>query len=217
MRAAVALFGLALASPVHASFAVPPNAPGQYAPRDECSAIAGAAPFLAALRSAVTARDAEAFAALASPEIFLDFGGGGGQEEVRAQLGRKSRLWRELDRIMELGCAVDAENGELVMPWFFAQDLGDADPFSTQLALGSAVPLLANPSRKAKVRARLNWQLVHIYEVEVSDPGYETVAVIDSDLEGHVRSSQLRSQLDYRLIARKEGDGWRIVTFLAGD
>ena len=70
------LAALALgASPAAASFAVTPNAPGQYAPRDECSAQPGGAEFLVALKAAVAARDNKAFADLTSAEIVLDFGG----------------------------------------------------------------------------------------------------------------------------------------------
>jgi hypothetical protein len=216
-RGPVAMALLALAAPASASFAVPPNAPGHYAPRDECAAVPAAAPFLGSLKSAVTARDANAIADLASPDILLDFGGGGGREAVLERFGAGSSLWHELEAIMVLGCAFDEENGALVMPWFFAQDLGDADPFSTMVTLGSAVPLRARPSRTAGVRTRLNWQLVHIYEVEVDDPGYRTVAVIGSDREGYIEERKLRSQLDYRLKAERRDGEWRITAITAGD
>jgi hypothetical protein len=212
-----ALAALLLAAPARASLQVPPNAPGQYAPRDECADIAGTASFLSALRSAVKKRDAGAVAALASPDIFLDFGSGGRKEEVRARLGPGSRLWRELDRLMALGCAVDSQTGALVMPWFFAQDLGGADPYSTAVTLGSAVALRTRPSRAAKVRARLNWQLIHIQETEVSDPGFVTAAVIGGGSEGYIEEAKLRTQLDYRLRAEKIGGRWLIMAFLAGD
>lgn len=217
LSSVIAALALVPFQPALASFAVPPNGPGQYAPRDECSAQDGGAQFLASLKAAVKARDARAVAALSSPDVILDFGGGGGQEAVRERLGKGSKLWRELDKLLALGCAWDEDNGALVLPWFFAQDLGDADPFSTHVILGSAVPLREIPQRSAKVRKVLNWQLVHIYEVEVSDPGFAPVAVIDSEWEGHVRLKDLRSQLDYRVRAEKEGGQWRIKSFLAGE
>ena len=63
---------------------------------------------------------------------------------------------------------------------------------------------MTRPSRRGRVQKVLNWQLIHVYEVEVDDPGYRTVAVIDSNYEGYVRASpSLRSQLDYRLRAEK--------------
>lgn len=212
-----ALVLLALAAPASASFAVPPNAPGQYAPRDECSAKDGGAAFLAALGSAVRARDANALADLASPDIFLDFGGGGGREAVIEMFRGGSDKWKELDAIMALGCAFDEEYEALLLPWFFDQDLGDADPFSTMVTLGDEVPLRERPSRSAKPRARLNWQLVHVYEVEVDDPGYRTVAVIGSDREGYIEVHKLRSQLDYRVRVEKREGEWRITAFVAGD
>jgi hypothetical protein len=215
---AMAMLALSLAaSPALASFAVPPNAPGQYAPRDECSAQEGGVEFLAALKSAVSRRDAEAFADLTSPEIFLDFGGGGGREAVLEMLGRDSEKWKELDKILPLGCAWDGDNSALVLPWFFNQDLGDADPYSTMVTLGSDVPLMTRPSRRGRVQKVLNWQLIHVYEVEVDDPGYRTVAVIDSNYEGYIRIAKLRAQLDYRLRAEKQGGRWLITSFIAGD
>jgi hypothetical protein len=218
IRTAMAMLALSLAaSPALASFAVPANAPGQYAPRDECSAREGGAEFLAALKSAVSRRDAEAFADLTSPEVILDFGGGGGREAVLDMFRGGSEKWKELDKILPLGCAWDEDNSALVMPWFFNQDLGDADPYSTMVTLGSEVPLLSRPSRRGRVVKMLNWQLIHVYEVEVDDPGYRTVAVIDSNYEGHVRIAKLRSQLDYRLRAEKQGGKWLITSFIAGD
>ena len=212
------LAALALgASPALASFAVPPNGPGHYAPRDECSAQEGGGQFLAALKAAVKARDAKAFTVLTSPDVVLDFGGGGGHEAVLEMFRPGSEKWKELDKIMALGCAWDEDNSALVMPWFFNQDLGDADPYSTMVTLGSEVPLMTRPSRRGRVSKILNWQLVHVYEVEVDDPGYRTVAVIDSNYEGYVRIAKLRSQLDYRLRAEKSGGKWLITSFIAGE
>ena len=128
-----------------------------------------------------------------------------------------SEKWRELDKIMALGCAWDEDNSALVMPWFFNQDLGDADPYSTMVTLDSEVPLMTRPSRRGRVSKILNWQLVHVYEVEVDDPGYRTVAVIDSNYEGYVRIAKQRSQLDYRLRAEKSGGKWLITSFIAGE
>jgi len=39
------------------------------------------------------------------------------------------------------------------------------------VTLGSAVPLLSRSSRRGRAVKVLNWQLVHVYEVEVDDPG----------------------------------------------
>jgi hypothetical protein len=208
---------LLVAAPARASFAVPPNPPGHYAPRDECSALPGAAPFLAALRSAVQQRDAKALGAMASAQVQLNLGTSPGQQGLREQLASDPALWAELDRLMLLGCAFDEDNGALVMPWFFAQDLGDADPYSTVLALGPSLPLRTRPSRKASVRSRINWQLIHIFEGEQTPPGFASVAVIDSKRRGYMETVHLRSPLDYRLLAQKQDGVWRITYLVAGD
>jgi hypothetical protein len=53
--------------------------------------------------------------------------------------------------------------------------------------------------------------------VEVPDPGWAQIAVIDSDWEGYIRLKDLRSPLDYRLRAEKQGGEWRITSFVAGE
>jgi len=208
----------AMASPASAGFTVPPNMPGAFAPRDECSRLPGAASLIAALRDAVARRDAKALAVLASDDVMLDYGGGAGKAELLKRLsGREGRtLWRELDAVLALGCA-RFEDGDIVMPWIFAQDLGDVDPYEAMLATGADVPLFRKPGLKGAPIARLNWQMV------VNQPGVKTpkgvmrVSVIGSPLEGYAPAARLRSVIGYRLIAARKNGAWKISAFIAGD
>ena len=219
--AAWAAFALLAAQPVQAGFTAPGNRPGAFAPRGDCLVTPGARAFAATLRGAIARRDARALAVLAADDIRLDFGGGAGKAELRARLAGPdgATLWRELGQASGLGCAIS--HGDLVFPWFFAQELGDVDPFAALLVTGPAVPLYRRASDRARPIARLNWQLV----VPQGDGAGEAaakrplrrVAVIGSRLEGYVPSERLRSQLDYRLIATRKGSGWRISAFVAGD
>ncbi|MFD2780913.1 hypothetical protein ACFS32_07015 [Novosphingobium pokkalii] len=65
-------------------------------PRDDCAALPGWSAFAAKLATAVKTRDAAALAALSSPDVTLDYGGGHGpaelQKRLSAPLARRSGL-----------------------------------------------------------------------------------------------------------------------------
>jgi hypothetical protein len=212
---------LLLATPAFAGFTVPPNRPGAYAPRDECQSVPGASAFAAGMRSAIARRDAQALAGLAADDVQLDFGGGAGKAELRKRLTGPDAgaLWRDLEQASALGCAI--QEGDMVFPWFFAQNLGDVDPFDALLVTGRAVPLYRRNTARARPIAWLNWQLVIAQGTGLAE-GAETrplrqVSVITSPLEGFVPSGQLRSPLAYRIIAARKGRAWKISTIIAGD
>ena len=222
MKIAAWAAGLLLAAqPATAGFTVPANHPGAFAPREQCLSAPGARAFVATLRGAIARRDARALAELAADDVRLDFGGGSGKGELRARLSGPDgdKLWRELEQASSLGCAM--RDGEMVLPWFFAQELGDVDPFDVLLVTGSAVPLYRRASDRTPPIARLNWQLVVPQGEGVGEAAAKRhlrrVSVIGSQLEGYVPSGRLRSQLDHRLFATRVGSGWRISAFIAGD
>ncbi len=189
-----------------------------YPPRDDCRALPGWAAFRKRLETAVTQRDADGLAALSDPDILLDFGGGAGVEELRRRLGDKEyRLWEEIAALLPLGCGPHQEGG-VAMPWIFANSPADADPYVAMLALGSDVPVRAEPDPASPVTARLNWAIVDIadgYEgpgkpfTEVKLPGGQATAFVETP--------KLRSLIDYRLIAEQGKQGWRITALIAGD
>ena len=209
------------AQPVTAGFTVPAHRPGAFAPLEQCVAAPGARAFVATLRGAIARRDARALAKLAADDIRLDFGGGAGKADLRARLTGPDgdKLWSELGQATSLGCAM--RNGEMVLPWFFAQELGDVDPFDALLVTGSAVPLYRQASDRTPPFARLNWQLVvpqgESTGTDAAERPLRRVSVIGSRLEGYVPSDRLRSQLDYRLFATRVGSGWRVSAFVSGD
>ena len=81
-------------------------AQGKYAPQDECKNKPGAEDFRTQLAAAVKAKDAAKLAALAAPDVKLDFGGGSGAAELRKRLAGNQNLWDELTELMALGCGV---------------------------------------------------------------------------------------------------------------
>ena len=219
-RAAFALLALLAAQPALAD-TVPGNRAGAYAPRQECLISPAARAFAATLRGAIVRRDARALAELASDDVTLDFGGGAGKAELRKRLSGAdgARLWRELEEAASLGCAM--REGNMIYPWFFAQQLGDVDPFEALLVTGPSVPLYRRAGSRTAPIARLNWQLVIARGVGPA-PGagkrsLRRVSVIGSRLQGYVAPERLRSPLGYRLIVSRKGPGWRISAFVAGD
>ncbi len=154
-------------------------------------------------------------AALASPTVRLDFGGGAGSADLRRRLGAAEgrKLWRELDRVLPLGCAVQA--GNLVMPAIFAHDFGDTDPFGVMLVTGVRVPLLAAPRASARPLRLLSWTMVTA--ISGDDFGKPFRRVRLSGQTGYVEAAKLRSSVDYRLLVSRTRGAWKIDAFVAGD
>lgn len=192
----------------------------RFAPRDECGDVAGAAEFRAQLEAAVEARDADALAALASEDILLDFGGGSGRSLLRQRLSDPDcQLWSELEKLLPLGCAPSGEGG-ITLPWHFAQDFGAIDPYSTYIALGSKVPLYVKAEGDAVVRY-LDWEPVtlaaFLEESDASEEGPRSEVILPDKERGFVERRQLRSLIDYRILAGPTERGWRMRVFIAGD
>lgn len=190
-----------------------PQQAGPWAPRDGCIAEPGALEFREKLAAAVLAKDADALAALADANIKLDFGGGGGTAELKKRLSDPDQaLWKALTNLVPLGCALNPEGG-LTVPWYFAQDMKLDDPYLSMVVRGVDVPLLDAPKADAKIVKRLSWDVVEVQ----NDPGaYAEVKAADGK-KGFVEADKLRSIIDYRLLADKGADGWKLSAFVAGD
>lgn len=210
-----AAFPAILNANANANAAALPVTTGRFAPLQTCDRLPGAAAFRAALGSAVRRRDGAALAALASRDIRLDFGDGAGTAELRRRLGGADggKLWRELDRILPLGCAVQERN--LVMPSLFAHDFGDTDPFGVMLVTGARVPLLAGPNAAALPLRLLSW--IMVAPVSDDDFGKPFRRVRLGGQTGYVETAKLRSALDYRLVVSRTRGSWKIDAFVAGD
>jgi hypothetical protein len=192
-----------------------PLAAGKWAPQDTCAEVEGADQFRTRLAAAIKARDVEGFVALAADDVKLDFGGGAGSAELRKRLADPSLgLWQELDALMALGCSAN-EQGGITIPWFFDQDMGEADPYYAMLVTGEDVPLLERPDPAGKRLQTVSWDLV---EIATLDPAsaYQRVELEDGKV-GFIATGKLRSLIDYRLTASSRNGRWRVTSFVAGD
>jgi hypothetical protein len=192
-----------------------PLAKGEWAPRDTCEEVEGAGLFRRQLAAAVEARDADVLAALSAEDVKLDFGGGEGRAELRARLGDESRgLWKELDAILALGCSAN-EQGGIIIPWYFDQDMGETDAFTSMLVIGEDVPVLTEPKPSADKLDTISWDLVEPVSFDPQSP-FQEIKVADGGT-GFIATDKLRSLIDYRLTASSRNDRWRIISFVAGD
>jgi hypothetical protein len=195
---------------------VTPAATGRWAPRDDCGDLPGAREFRLRLAEAALRGDAAAIAALAVPEVRLGFGGDDGRARFLERLqAPDGELLGELKALLALGCAADARGG-MTMPWYFAQELGDVDGYSTAVVTGVDVPLRAGASAGSQVRRRLSWDMVELVGGLYPDRPFQQVRTLDG-AQGYLPTERLRSLLDYRLLASRQGGQWRITAILAGD
>lgn len=188
-------------------------------PRDDCAALPGWSAFATRLAAAVKARDAAALAALSSPDVTLDYGGGHGPAQLQKRLAAPAgaAIWADLARILPLGCAVQGDL--VVMPWFFWNVPDEVDPGMTMLVTGQGVPLRAKPSDTAPEVDRLDWSLVTIATSPSYNPAARYTAVITGkpQRKGWIETARLRSLLARRIIAERKGDDWHISALVAGD
>lgn len=190
-------------------------AQGKYAPQDECKGMAGAEDFRTQLAAAVKARDADALAALAAPDVKLDFGGGAGRAELIKRLAGSSELWEDLAELTALGCGVN-EQGGITIPWYAAKPIDNADPGTAMLVTGERVPLRQDAKGTASEAEEVSWDVVSL--VGGLEPGAKFQQVRTSDgTVGFVATEKLRSLLDYRLIASSRDGKWSFTSLVAGD
>lgn len=216
MRFALAAAAMAMA--LHA-----PVSAKDYAPRDECGDIAGAQEFRIALAAAVTDRSEERLLPLFAEDAILDFGGGSGRDLLRERLDDPDYgLWEALESLLPLGCAKGpAVEGSIVMPWLWAQDLGEDDAFSVLYVIGQDVPVYRDAAGP-EIISHVTWGLVgwsaYLEQAEDEQGATRAKVVLEGGAIGYIARNKLRPLLDYRLLAEPVPGGHLQVTALvAGD
>lgn len=209
---------LAVVDPVPVAMEDGTLAEGPYAPLDECADLPGFVSFRGALMAAIKQRDSGAMVALSHPAIELDFGGGAGIDEFRRRLDADDTLWEALDDLAPLGCA-SVRRDNAAMPWIFEHAPESGDPFETYYVVGNDIALRDNPAATSARRGVLSHDFVTPVdaEAEAVDGFVQVRSLTDTSLSGYVAEANLRSLVDYRLIADRSDRGWEITAFIAGD
>ena len=194
---------------------------GPYAPRNECSELQGAGPFVAMLRGAVAGRDAEALAVLAAQDVKLgnDTGASGRAELLNRLNAPDGALWASLDQLMTLGCAANAQGG-ITLPWYFAQADFPVDKARGYIVTGDKVPLRDQPDEATQPISQLGWQAVELLPDDEQVEGWRHVRLPAADGEeektGWVRDTALRPINSLRLVASSRNKTWRITSLVSG-
>jgi hypothetical protein len=197
--------------------------PSRLPPVDQCGGGAGFAGFRRQIESAVSRRDLEAMTSLMAPDVQLSFGGAVGFSKFRDHDrsgpggdGMWQELWAEMAKVLRLGCGTARDgSGKEYRAWpaMFVTG-GDLDGYDTWVALPGAI-LRRRPTESAPVVQRLPpWTVLR--EVREATVPYTEVRT-PKGRSGFIAKGQMRSLIDYRLVAEQREGRWMITAFVAGD
>ena len=189
---------------------------GRLPPRDACAQDASFRAFRSELEAAVAAKDADRLLSLTADDIEFSFGDGAGKADFIANWElarpRHSAIWAHLAEALRLGCAPTGDY--LGAPSMFIDFPEMLDAFEHVVAVGTRIPVHAQPSADSKLLARLDWQILPTLDDEGGD--WVKVRLADGR-PAYVKRAHVRSPLDYRAIFQKRDDRWLMTAFVAGD
>ena len=177
--------------------------------------------FYRKFQRAVEDRDAAFVLSVIDDRIKLDFGGGEGRNEFIAQWKPSRRdgpLWKELDRIVALGCALDkGEDGTPTFsaPYAFKRWPEAFDSFNYILVAGYQVNYRKEPGGDAAVIRLVSWEIMEV--VEKSEGDWVKLRAHDGTV-GYVHADYASSSVGYRIGFEQDGKGgFKMTFFIAGD
>jgi hypothetical protein len=192
--------------------------PPRLAPVDQAASVPDFFSFRAQLQAAVARHDSAAVQAALGKDVELSFGGEHGIEDFKAMWkpqAADSLLWDTLATVLALGGSFDGR-GRFVAPYVTSTWPRDVDLYTAVAAVGSGVHARAAASDAAPVVANLDFSIVDTADQSGEPAGWVGVQ-LPSGQVGHVRSTQVRSPIDYRIGFSKVEGRWQIDYFLAGD
>lgn len=193
------------------------SAEGPYAPKDDCGDLYGFDSFRGQLRRAITFRNTDSLAALVDPDIRLDFGGGAGIDALKKRLADDPTLWNEMGDAIALGCSAQDDTAA-TLPWVFANLPEGVDGLSTYLVTANDASIHETADAGAPGVATISWDVVKLAgDAPVKDAEFVQVATLDGKVTGFVAAENLRPVSDYRILANRADDGWKVTAFVAGD
>jgi hypothetical protein len=190
--------------------------PSTLPPIDQCSKDADFAAFLGELKRVTVARDRNAFLALLSDDVTVDFGGGSGRDAFAKSWsfdpGEHGNIWEWLDRMLGMGCA--RVDGARVIPSLIEQvDTEDGNAFDMRLVLPGA-KLFREPANEGTASDVPAWTVVDA--INTGGDMWTGVRLADGR-KGWISDDDLYEPLGYRMTIEKRGSKWMITAFVAGD
>ncbi len=192
------------------------SAQGPFAPKDDCGELYGFDSFRGQLRRAITFRNVDSLTALVDPDVKLDFGGGSGIDELKARLADNPELWSEMSDVIALGCSAEGDTA-VTLPWAFANLPEGTDATTTYLVTANDAPVRAEAADAEASNGTISWDLVTVSEAPAEDAEFVQVSTLDDETTGYVAADSLRPITDYRILANRGDDGWKVTAFVAGD
>jgi hypothetical protein len=177
--------------------------------------------FRARLQTAIARRDHDALLAIVDPMIKNSFGGDDGIEEFRKGWrpeAADSTLWSELGEVLALGGTFDQPRTTFTAPYVFSRWPGDYDAFEHVAIISADVRVRAAPRIDAPPLTALSFTIVPTAPSDLHVGAEIFTAIrLSGGRVGYVSTPFVRSPIDYRAIFELRADGWRMVSFLAGD
>lgn len=195
----------------------PVAAAQSYPPKDAGADDPVFAAFRQELRRIAAERDLRGLISLSAPDIHLSFGGDSGEEGLR-RLSKSTDFWLALQRVLSTATIAQGEEGYVAPYWFAIEHDARFDPFETFFVMGSDVLLRKSADREAEAIGAVSYGFVRRltpYRPE-GEPEYVEVET-SAGRKGFIASRLLRSVVDYRIGFTREGGGWRVSFFVAGD
>ena len=208
---------MALVILIAAAIQVTQAEPARLPPTDRCGSDRSFVEYRARLWAAVARKDAAALHPLVASDIQIDLGDGKGWHafvrEWALNRPAESGLWRELSAVLELGC--ENHDGLRIMPGNFSK-LSEYDhPLPIYFAVQKGAALLSQPDDSAPVVMTLEDHVL-FENFDVAPEGWINARLSDGR-SGFVRSSSVRSAIDYRAGFEKRNGNWVMTSLVAGD
>jgi hypothetical protein len=157
--------------------------------------------------------------------IRLSFGGSGGLADFKKMWkpqDKNSPLWPKLEWVVRHGGSFRGTGANRMFwaPYVYSNwPENGPEPFEYGAIVGSKVQVLETSKKSSKPIATLDHHFVKVIDgghLKEKSPAFVKIQT-PSGKTGYVRSSEIRSQLDYRAGFDKRSGKWKMTAFIAGD
>jgi hypothetical protein len=194
-------------------------------PVDEANQDGSFAKFREQMIWAVESKNANDLKTMLDSNIRLSFGGSAGLADFRKMWkpqDKNSPLWMKLEWVLKHGGSFRNEGSNKMFwaPYVYSNWPDDGpEPFEYGAIVGSSVPVFERADPSSKTLTTLDHHFVEVIDgghLKEKSPAFVKIQT-PSGKTGYVRSTEIRSQLDYRAGFDKRSGKWKMTAFIAGD